>query len=361
MIYLDNAATTKPKTEVVKSFLEATEIFGNPNSPHLEGIKAYNLIEEARIEVAKLINAEPEQIIFTSGGAEANNLAIRGILAKKQNAKILCNSSEHTSMIRSCYLSHLFKTITPDLEITERCIKNADVVSVMHTNNETGKRYDVNMIGNLCNKHNTIFVTDAVQALGHCDIDVKEIGCDMMSMSSHKLHGIKGTGALFIKNKALIRPLIYGGENQEYGLRGGTQNVPGIVAFGKACSLCNPEENYNYIRKLNNIFWENFTAPDVKVITGNDDPRIIPLTIKGVDSETLVFNLAVKEVCVSSGAACKNLSSNPNTALIAQGYTKEEARHTIRISFSEDNSEEEIKKAAKIISDTVVSLRYQMS
>lgn len=357
MIYLDNAATTKPRFEVVEAFTKAAMVYGNPNSQHLLAAEAYEYIELARKQVAKLINAEPEQIIFTSSGSEANNLAIKGFLENNPDAKVVCNSAEHASMIESCLHSRNLKTVNPFLNLTQKDIADADIVSVMHTNNETGRKYDIEKIGKLCHENNTVFVTDAVQALGHCNIDVKKIGCDMMSMSSHKLHGIKGTGALYVKDKALIRPLINGGGTQEYGLRGGTQNVPGIVAFGKACELCNPEESNNYIKRLREEFLRSFSAPDVRILTIGGDPRIIPLTIKDVDAETLVFRLAVKEICVSAGAACKSGSSLPRIALIGQGYTAEEARCTIRISFSEDNLLTEVKKAAREISKTIIELR----
>lgn len=350
VIYLDNAATTNPREQVLKVMSKSLSDFGNPNSAHEVGVKARRLVEKARRQVAELINAKPEQIIFTSGGSEANNLSVGGFALRHFKSKILCGNTEHDSMMKCCqqyYKDAKFKN--PD-DICIKDIQNADIVSVMHTNNETGKVYNVGEIGKACLNNDAVFVVDAVQALGHYDIDVKNIGCDMMSMSAHKIHGIKGVGALFVKDKALIQPLIYGGETHEFGLRGGTENVPGIVAFGEACKLCEPSRSRDYIKKLSRKFVSALDVAEIEIKISNPESKIIPLTIRGIDAETLVLRASMEGLCISAGAACRSNTYLPNTALIQQGYTADEARQTVRISFSEDNTEEEVIKAAEIIS-----------
>ena len=263
MIYLDNAATTKISDEVLAEMLPyLKEEFGNAGSIHTIGRQAEEAVCKARKQVADFINASPEQIIFTSGGSEANNLAIKGViqhLTKIGKQHVISSNLEHDSLLNAiASLGKEFRTtfLTNDKsgmilmdEFKNYITMYGDVglVSVMGVNNEIGTFYPLKSIGNICRKNNILFHTDCVQAASSVALDVDYIGCDMMSISSHKLHAPKGVGALFVRDKTIINPIISGGASQEFGVRGGTENVAGIVGFGKACELLKGKQNDNSV------------------------------------------------------------------------------------------------------------------
>lgn len=374
MIYLDNAGTTRINGNVLNEMIPYLEYsYGNPGSVHKLGVESKKAIDLARERVAKLINADPDEIIFTSGGSEANNLMVHSMSEYLKNGfpKVVSSLTEHDSMLHA--LEHfngeveLIKHYYPVeccQEIAKRGTKGCDLVSMMFVNNELGFCNPVYELGKMADKYGFFFITDCVQALGHEYIDVKKMNCDMMSLSAHKINGPKGTGALFVRKdmQEMISPLIYGGSNQEFGLRGGTENVAGIVGFGKACELQNVDESKIIISSLRKTFLnslkQEFTGKnyDFCVNFDEDGSKIISLTFPSIDAETLVLLASSKEVYISAGSACKSLEQKPNEVLLAAGLTENEARSTVRISLSCYNTIEEIISASKIICECVCLL-----
>ena len=380
MIYLDNASTTQVAPEVfeaMKPYL--TEQYGNPGTLYTLGRKAAEAIKIAREQVAEFIAAKPEQIIFTSGGSEANSLVFEGVarhLEKLGKHHIIISAVEHDSVIKAAkemcikhdfYLSFLpvnrLGVVSVD-ELEKMITDDTGLVSVMYVNNETGAINPVNEIGAFCKSKHVLFHTDCVQAAGFQNINVGEIGCDFASFSSHKIHGAKGTGALFAKDPETISPIIHGGSVQEFGKRGGTENVAGIVGFGKACELSQVRlgEIVDAVSKCKTLFYdiliENLNgAVESDAITVNGDiadcGKTLNLTIKNIDGETLVLLADSNGVCISSGSACRSHESEPSHVLLAMGLTADEARDSIRISFSDYNTKTEVCAAAKIIAECI--------
>lgn len=382
MIYLDNAATTKLDKRVFDAMLPyLTEEYGNPGGQYALGRRAKDAIEKAREQVAAMIGAEPDQIIFTSGGTESNNTAWACFedFYPHGSARIATSSIEHHSVLQRAINANLedrakVSFVEPDqygritAEAFLAAIDGAQYASIMHTNNETGVKNDINQIGKICRENYIHFHTDCVQAAGTNKLDVDKMNCDFLSLSSHKIHGPKGVGALYIRDR-VIHPMIFGGDNQEFGLRGGTENVPGIVGFGKACEIVTNEisqirqmvyELYQgfYYRLaeriadagLSNIFHVN----GFYMIPGN---KVINIRFGGVDGETLRTMLDANGICVSAGSACQSLEQKPSHVLTAMGLSDEDARNSIRVSFSRMNTEEEVLSAADTIVQCVKMLR----
>ena len=391
MIYLDNAATTKPDSVVVKAMLPYLQNeFGNAGSQHQLGIQARNAILHARKQVADFIGATPDQIIFTSGGTEANNLVFQGVseyLKNKNKTHIITSLTEHDSVFKSVekmciksdfYSTYLTPKAAPDgyIDFEDFCDKiedNTGLVSIMYVNNETGAVNPIKEIGHYCREHGILFHTDCVQAAGCLPIDVNEIECDFLTISSHKIHGCKGMGALFIRDKSIINPIIFGGAMQEFGLRGGTENVAGIVGFGMACNLSIDlfgRSKYLFSRRVKNIssiffaelkheLWEKGLECSSETAVQNiESPtgKILSVRFNGIDAETLLLALSSQGICASAGSACRSLEQEPSRVLIASGLTPEQARSTIRFSFSENNSLEEIINAARQIAESTAIL-----
>lgn len=379
MIYLDNAATTKIAPEVLEAMMPyLTEEYGNAGSLYSLGRQAANAVEYARKQVADCIGAKPEQIIFTSGGTEANNLAIKGLapyLKSKNKTHIITTKVEHDSVlntIEEMNIKHGFDIsyleVSPDGSVpcglaetlSQTITENTGLVSLMYVNNELGSVTNINKISEICHEYGILLHTDCVQALGTIRIDVNELDCDFLSISSHKIHGAKGVGALYVKNQSLLNSLITGGTEQEFGLRGGTENVPGIVGFGKACELMHnsfKEINGN-ISYLKTLFLHvlsgtlNTEYGLTNVISLNtkhyqNTGKILSVRVKDIDAQTLVLYLDTKGVCISAGSACRSHESEPSRTLIAIGLTPEEARSTVRISFSHYLTAEQVFEAAK--------------
>lgn len=385
MIYLDNAATTIPAPEVVEAMQPwLLNDFGNPGSIYSIGRQAHKAVEHAREQVAAFLNAEPDQIIFTSGGAEANNLAISGslpFLRAFERPAILSTQTEHSSVLNAirfnatwnqCFQSYFIKPGkdgSVKYEDVAQYIKdhpNTGLVSVMYVNNETGAVNDVKKIATFCREHDILFHTDCVQAAPELTLDVKEIGCDFLSVSSHKIHGPKGVGALYARKKQFLHPIIYGSNAQEFGLRGGTANVAGIVGFGAACDLTRLlgheitrsheiklafyEELKTLLNKIGQPFSVNGPSP-------YEYGRILNLCFTGIHAETLVLLLDKRGVCLSAGAACNGSSQQPSHVLTSMGVPLEQAMSSVRISFSNSNTLNQAVEAARIISDVISLLR----
>lgn len=391
MIYLDNASTTQIDPEVLDAMMPfLKDEYGNAGTLYSLGRRAAEAVAIARQSVADLIGASPEQIIFTSGGTESNNMVFKGtrdIMLMRGKNRIITTQIEHDSVLNAVkdmckpdikcrfYAEYIAPEqsggVSPE-KVIERIINNDNVglVSVMHTNNETGIRNKgLKDIAILCNKEGAFFHTDCVQAVGSSYIDVNDMSCDFLSISSHKIHGCKGVGALYIKDKEYVSPMISGGRFQEYGLRGGTENVAGIVGFGKACDIMRRDfqkdkEHVRFLRKtlydcLNREMLER-ELDGIMHINGDIDlddyGKTLNIRFDGIDSETLVLMLDANGVCVSAGSACQSHESNPSHVLLAIGISPDDARCSIRFSLSKMNTENEIKSAAKVVAGCVSSL-----
>jgi len=383
MIYLDNAATTRMSKFVfnaMKPYL--LENYGNPNAKYSLGVDTHTAIERAREQVASMINAKPSEIVFTSSGSEANNMVLRYYYEKFSflNQRLLCISDiEHDSIqhFKDHYSRGDNWSCLPvnekgyiDIETVEKLMLNEFTpmfLCVMHTNNETGMKNDVEEIGEYCKERHIFYHVDAVQAAGSCKIDVKELQCDTLSLSAHKFHGPKGVGALYIRDGVSISPMIFGGSSQESGARGGTQNVPGIVGMGQACTIITQhldqvisKEKY-LLKLLIKTLRDYFNEMELSEIfhVNSDLDRCVKtasLRFDNVSAETLVLLLDNLGVCVSAGSACRSLESEPSRVLTAIGLTDEQARNTIRVSVSSNNTKEEMLEAARIIADSVGTL-----
>lgn len=381
MVYLDNAATTKPSPNVIeKAMLYMTEEFGNASSIYPLGARARQAIEKARCQVANAIGAEPNQIIFTSGGTEANNLAISGILDYLHDidrTEIVTSRVEHESVLRAvekaCIKGQFHSRFLPvnsngSVEtdnITSEISSKTGLISLMYVNNEVGAVSPVKEIAKLCHERGILFHTDCVQALGTIKIDVKEIGCDMMSVSAHKIRGLKGVGALYVRTPALLKPMIVGGSGQEFGKRSGTENVMGIVAFGQACEdLAEESADFPFvIASKKSLFLRTLTKKlhEHNILECFHDnaksqfnqSKIINFRFDGVDAETLILLLAESNVMVSAGSACHSHESVPSRVLLEIGLSPDQARNSIRVSFFGHETDEEIGFAACAIADGV--------
>lgn len=384
MIYLDNAATTPIDRRVLESMMPyLTTQYGNAGTLYKFGRAANEAIQNARAQVSRFVGASNGSIIFTSGGSESNNLVFRGVkeyLKRIGRTHVLVSTVEHDSVLRAA--ESLIKEgvdvgyipVQGDGSVSLTALEgllrpDTGLVSVMYVNNETGAVNPVCDIGSLCMKHGVLFHTDCVQAAGCHAIDAVEIGCDFLSVSSHKIHGPKGVGALYVKDMTTITPLIYGGAEQEYGLRGGTENVAGIVGFGRACELsaAQLQEDKTYVSSLKQRFVTELTdalkeqgMDGIIHINGGSimaPGKTVNLRIDGVDNESLILMLDNKEICISAGSACQSHESNPSHVLTAMGLTMEEARSSVRVSFSRMNTMEEIIEAAQTIAGFIGVLR----
>lgn len=384
MIYLDNAATTKVLPEVLDAMMPyLTTNYGNAGSLHKLGREASSAIETARQQVADFLNCQPENIIFTSGGSEANNLAIKGVatyLLSKGKTGIATSAVEHDSVFNALRdLKRGFYPITIPvnrgcicdsiaLEDSLRAMSNSSspigLVSVMYANNITGAINNVEKLASIAHNKGAMFHTDCVQAAGFNELDVKKIGCDFLSLSGHKIHAPKGVGALYVKDRSKLSPLISGGSAQEFGLRGGTENVAGIVGFGKACEIANKNgrQTRDTIGKCCSTFVANlvyvFEKYGIRELLEFNSiaNKIVNFRVSGIDAQTLLLLLDTKGVCVSAGSACQSRESKPNKTLLAIGLSDEEARQSIRVSFSGYNTADEVRMAAHIIARCVNSI-----
>lgn len=379
-IYLDNSSTTPIDPRVVDAMLPfLTEKFGNASSIHFFGQEARASVDRSRHHVAELINAKPNEIVFTSGGTEANNLAIRGLLeanAKYGNHIITCGI-EHPSVKSLCedlekagssvtYLPVYENGIVRVDDVRNAITENTLLISIMTANNEIGTIQPVDEIGKLVREMRTAgkkiwFHTDAVQAVGKIPVDVEEIGCDLLTFSGHKIHAPKGIGALFIRRGVRLHPQNIGG-HQERERRGGTESVANIAAFGKACEIAEIELNEasEHLRKLRDKF-ENEVGENIPNIVFNGDrvarlPNISNISFPGVEGEGLLINLDMQGIAVSTGSACSSGSLEPSPVIRALGGDEEVARGAIRFSFGRNNSLGEIDDVSKILPKAIESL-----
>ena len=385
MIYLDHAATTPTDPRVVEAMMPyLTYEFGNPGSLHCYGRSAKEAVDRAREQTARFFNCAPEQVLFTSGGTEGNNTVFEGLvpeLKKRGKTTVIISAVEHDSVWKAAHRLKIkqgfhLRVVYPNErgEITRAAVEKllddtVGLVSVMVANNETGVYNDVINIGDLCNERGIFFHADAVQSAAVELPDTKEVfhSVDFMTVSGHKFGGPKGTGALYALVPKLLAPLIVGGDEQEFGFRGGTENVPGIVGFGEACELrCEEQDKHlNYLDRQHSqlIFQMKMLADKlgVEMRINGDTHLIMPKTLNvcfpGVDAQSLLLLLDANNICVSAGSACRAHENIPSRTLLAMGLSEEDARSSIRISLSHLNTPEEIDEAANAILCAVNSLK----
>ncbi len=381
-IYLDNSATTRPYPEVVAAMCEnMTENWGNPSGIHSFGRDAYDALQRSREQVAALINADPLEIYFTSGGTEADNLAISGVARRFERGHIITSAIEHHAVLRACErLEEDGFSVTylmPDEggrmhpeSVAAALRPDTLLVSIMHANNEIGTIQPIADIGRMLSGSGVLFHTDAVQSAGKTAVDVKELGVDMLTLSGHKINGPKGVGALFVRHGVDIEPVIAGG-GQERGLRSGTENMPGIVGLGVAAELTRQRWQKQaagarlaadtFLEELKRRFaeeqreWQDWFC--INGIMENRLPGNLNLSFYGVDNAALLLLLDMAGVAVSAASACSAGSGKPSHVLRATGLDGERLRGAVRFSFGWQNTVGEAVTAAGIVAEKVRWLR----
>jgi len=374
LIYLDNAASTRIHEDVLKEMLPfLKEQFGNPSSIHRYGRLANKAIQKARKQVSDLINADPSEILFTSGGTESNNTALYGISKKYPKSRIITSLIEHDAILEPCkklekdgfdlvYLPvDRHGQIDPTV-LKKSITKNTSLVSIMSGNNEVGTLEPIDELVKICHDQNIPFHTDAVQAVGKIPLDVKKLGVDLLSMSSHKINGPKGIGALYIKKGLVIDPVILGG-GQEYGLRSGTENVANIVGFGKACELArkNYFENTKTMKELRDYLSKKILQNITGVtLNGHPEKRLpnnVHLTFLGVNGEDLLIKLDENGIAASTGSACSVQIQKASHVLQAMGFSHEQITGSLRLTVGTSNTFQEMDETVAILKKVIKELR----
>jgi cysteine desulfurase len=374
LIYLDNAASTQIHSDVLDSMLPfLKEQYGNPSSIHRYGRLSRKAIHKARKQIASLINANPAEILITSGGTESNNTVLIGISSQFPDSQIITSSIEHDAILEPCkklisngfqvnYLSVDKSGMINTMDLKNIISKKTSLVSIMFGNNEVGTIQPISEIVKICHENKVVFHTDAVQAVGKVAIDVKELGVDLLSISSHKLHGPKGVGALYIKDGVKINPVILGG-GQEFRLRSGTENVASIVGFGQACEIAqnNLIENSSLIKKLQTLLVKRVLdeIPEV-TFNGHSEYRLsnnAHFTFLGVNGEDLIIKLDEYGVAASTGSACSVNTQKASHVLESMGFSLEQITGSLRLTVGIFNTENEINKTVDILKKVVEELR----
>ena len=375
-IYADNAATTRPSKTVISVMKKALEsVYGNPSSLYTTGQEAREALEQARADVAAVINAEPREVLFTSGGSEADNQALRSAAALgRKNGKmhIISTACEHHAILHT--LERLEKEgfevtlldvhedglVRPE-ELEDAIREDTCLVTVMFANNEIGTIQPIAEIGAICKKHNVIFHTDAVQAVAHVPIDVKAMNIDMLSASGHKFHASKGVGFLYCRKGIRLTNLIDGGA-QERGKRAGTENVPGILGMAAALkeAAANMEKNAAHMTAMRDRLIAGLQQIPHSALNGDAVKRLpgnVNFCFEGIEGESLLLLLDDRGICASSGSACTSGSLDPSHVLLAIGRVHDVAHGSLRLSIGEDVTEEEIDYLITSVKEVVEYLR----
>lgn len=375
-IYADNAATTKMSREAIEAMMPYFDnIYGNPSSLHSAGQKAAEALYSAREKIALLLGCLPQEVYFTSGGSESDNTAIISAarLGERKGKKhIISTAFEHHAVLhtldalkREGFEIELLDvgkngTVTPS-QVKDAIKDDTCLVTVMFANNEIGSVLPIKEIGEACKEKGVIFHTDAVQAAGHLHIDVKAQNIDMLSLSAHKFHGPKGVGALYVRKGIQLTPIINGGA-QERGKRAGTENIAGIVgmaeAFSQACKKL--DENREKVSRLRDRLIEGLSTIPHSSLNGQKEPRLpgnVSFCFEGIEGEGLLLLLDAKGICASSGSACTSGSLDPSHVLLSIGRVHEIAHGSLRLSLSEENTEEEVDYIIDAVKDVVERLR----
>ncbi|MFA7444949.1 MAG: cysteine desulfurase family protein [Flavobacteriaceae bacterium] len=373
-IYLDNASTTKVDDEVVKEIIPfMSEFYGNSSSSHSLGIKINKKIVSARENVAKLLNAESKEIIFTSGATESINTILKGVVSsnKTKRSQIITITTEHSAVLDTCkyleevgvevvYMPVLESGVIDINELKKIISDKTLLVSVMLVNNETGVIQPIKEITEIAHQFGALMMTDATQAVGKISVDVKDLDVDYLIFSGHKFYAPKGIGGYYYNHKALnFQPLIHGG-GQEKGKRSGTLNVPGVIGLGKSCeiSLNEIEKNKSSIKKLRDLLENELLTIEGAFVNGDRENRIYNiLNICFPDIEADIFIKMLGNICVSNGSACHSELIEPSHVLTAMGLSNKNAFSSIRFSLSKYNSEDEVLYTIKMVKEIISQLK----
>lgn len=378
-IFMDNASTTKVDQEVIDAMLPFfSEYFGNPLTLHSFGREARKSLDKSRKKVADLLDAKEDEIIFTAGGTESDNIAIKGAAYQNKNIResrgphIITSAIEHAAVLETC--KHLetqgFKVkylpvdeygIVKINDLKESISKNTILISIMFANNEIGTIEPIEEIGKIAKQNNICFHTDAVQAIGKIPIDVNKLNIDMLSISSHKIYGPKGVGALYIKKGVKIQPVVHGG-GHEKGLRSSTHNMPGIIGLGKACELAKKrmEKDTKYIKNLRDKLIKNVLQIEESYLNGHPEKRLINnahFRFTGIEGESLLMRLDEKGIATSTGSACSSEKLKPSHVLIALGLSPIDSHSSLRITLGRENKESEVTYVSEVLKEIVDQLR----
>lgn len=375
-VYMDHAATTYTKKEVLDEMIPYfTECFGNPSSIYSLSRGTKKAIDKARERVAKCINADEREIYFTGGGSEADNWAIKGIAYayKNKGNHIITTKIEHHAVLHTCEFLEKQGFEVTYLDVNEEGFVDLDdfkaaitdktiLATIMFANNEIGTIEPIKEIGAICREKNIIFHTDAVQAVGHIPVDVKDMNIDLLSMAAHKFYGPKGVGALFVKKGIRVDNLVHGG-GQERGRRAGTENIAGIVGLGKALELAceNMEEHNNKLRKLRDKLMDGLLKVPYTRLNGpkgeNRLPGNLNICFKFIEGESILLLLDANGISASSGSACTSGSLDPSHVLLAIGLPHEIAHGSLRLSLGDENTEEEVDYVLEVVPKIIQRLR----
>lgn len=371
-IYFDNAATTAVDKEVLNAIQPYfSEKYGNASSLHSFGTDAKDALEESREKIAKLLSVKSNEIIFTSGGTESDNMALKRIACNSDKGNhIITSKIEHPAILETCKLLEKMGFKISYLNVNRDGIVNVDelkksitkdtiLVSVMHVNNEIGTIQPIEEIGKICKEKEIYFHTDAVQSFGKIKLNLENV--DLASLSAHKIYGPKGVGALYVKEGTKIKALLHGG-GHEFGLRAGTENIPSIVGFAKAAEIAyrDMEKNDKKIKELRDYLLDEILKIKDVFLNGSRVKRInnnINVSFRYIEGESLVLRLDNKGIACSTGSACSTKELKPSHVLLAIGLKHEEAHGSLRISLGKYNTKEEAEYFLKVLPETVNELR----
>ncbi|MBN2541338.1 cysteine desulfurase NifS [bacterium] len=376
MIYLDHNATTPTHPGVLEAMIPYfSESFYNPSSMYQNAHHNREVIEKSREIIASFLNAKPDEIIFTSGGTESDNFAIKGVAYSNRNKgnHIITSTIEHPAVLNTCkYLEKqgFLVDYIPvdeygiiDLDALEEAIREDTIlITIMHANNEVGSIQPLSEIGAITRSKGIYFHTDAVQSVGKIPVNVEELGVDLLALSGHKLYGPKGVGVLYIRSGTKITPLIHGG-SQESDIRAGTENVPSIIGLGKACEIAQNglKENASRLRELSDYFWKGISGNIEDVfVNGHPDKRLpgtLNVCFKYAEGEAVLLNLDVLGIAASSGSACSSGENEPSHVLLALDICPALAQCSVRFSLGNDNTCKEIDKVVEVLPGIVKRLR----
>jgi len=375
-VYMDHAATTPVDPEVVEVMVPYfTEIYGNASSLHSFGREAHNAMEEARRKVAGLINAHPEEIIFTAGGTESDNIAIKGAAYanRSRGDHIITSTIEHPAVLETCgslerqgfKVSYIpvDKNGLIELESLRKAVtERTTLITIMHANNEIGTIEPIEETAEIAEARSIIFHSDAVQSAGKIPVDVKNVGVDLLSISAHKIYGPKGIGALYVKKGTHLEPILHGG-GHEKGLRSSTENIPGIVGLGKAAELAEgrmSEDTAHLTDLRDQLIKATLGSIEESYLNGHPTKRLpnnAHFRFTGIEGEALILNLDEKGVAASTGSACSSKKLLPSHVLMAIGLDEVQAHGSLRLTLGRENTKEDIEYVLQVLPETVKKLR----
>jgi cysteine desulfurase len=378
-IFMDHASTTKVDDEVINAMLPFfSKYYGNPSSIHAFGREARGAVDTARIHVADILGARDDEVIFTSGGTESDNLAIKGVAYLNKDKRttkgphIITSKIEHPGVLEVCRhletQGFLVKYLPVDHdglinleELRNSITKHTFLISIMSANNEIGTIEPIEEIGKIAHEHDIIFHTDAVQAVAKMPIDVKKQHIDLLALSSHKIYGPKGVGALYIRNGVKLQPIIHGG-GHEKGLRSSTYNVPGIVGLGKATELATQrmEKDTAHMRQLRDLLIKNLLTIEESYLNGHPEKRLVNnahFRFTGIEGESLLLGLDEQGIASSTGSACSSQKLQASHVLLAIGLDPVQAHGSIRLSLGRENMKDEISFVSQVLPEVVGKLR----